>query len=342
MTKKTAHKNEKTINLALQGGGAHGAFTWGVLDRLLEEERLTVEGISATSAGGMNAALYAYGMIKGRQEAKDLLEAFWHKVSNNFMPATPPLLDTLMNATTSFLSPAHFLMGYTHIFSPYQFNLFDINPLRNILDELIDFDILRKQGTIKLFINATNVRTGKIKIFFLDELRRDMLLASACIPTMTKAVEVDGEYYWDGGYSGNPAIYPLFYKCDCTDTVIVQVNPFNIEDAPPTTAPAILNRINEISFNSTLMREMRSIAFVSKLMSAGRIDDRNNFKDMHIHMIDAEAVLKTLDFSTKYNPHWELLLHLKEVGRQTAEAWLAEHYDKIGVESSIDIEKMFF
>jgi NTE family protein len=168
-----------------------------------------------------------------------------------------------------------------------------------------------------------------------------MLLASACLPALFKAVEVNGEHYWDGGYSGNPAIYPLFYKCDCSDTVIVQINPFNIDEVP-TTAPDIMNRVNEISFNSTLMREMRSIAFVSKLISQGSVNERNNFKNMHLHMIEAEEVMLSLGRISKYNPDWDFLLHLKDIGRQAAQDWLEAHYDKIEVESSIDIEKMFF
>lgn len=337
----TAVKETKTVNLALQGGGAHGAFTWGVLDRLLEEESLTIEGISATSAGAMNAALVSYGLIKGHKEARMLLDTFWRRVSENFMHSHPAM-DKMLGKMAHIFSPASWIVDYTsHILSPYQFNLFDINPLRDILDDLVDFQVLRQHGTVKLFINATNVRTGKIKIFFLDEICRDMILASACLPSVFKAVEINGEHYWDGGYSGNPAIYPIFYKCHSTDTIIVQINPLNIEEVP-TTAPDIMNRINEISFNSTLMREMRSIAFVSRLISEGSSDERNNFKNMHLHMIEAESIMNSLGRITKYNPDLDFLLHLKEIGRQAAEDWITKNYDKIGVESSIDIEAMFF
>ncbi len=341
MTKIPSPRTKKTINLALQGGGAHGAFTWGVLDRLLEEEHLHIEGISATSAGAMNAALVSYGMITGRDEARLLLDRFWKKVSEGFVQMVPQG-HNLLKETAALFSPTIWMVDYaSHLFSPYQMNLFDANPLRDILNDLIDFETLRNEGIIKLFINATNVRTGKIKIFFLDEITRDMLLASACLPSLYKAVEVNGEHYWDGGYSGNPAIYPLFYKCECSDTVIVQINPFTIDELP-TTAPEIMNRINEISFNSTLMREMRSIAFVSKLISEGRVDERNNFKNMHLHMIEAEDIMVSLGRVSKYNPEWEFLKYLKEVGRQTADDWLNSCYDKIEVESTIDIEKMFF
>ncbi len=352
LTKKAAEKAKiarkrsgkvKTINLALQGGGSHGAFTWGVLERFLDEESIEVEAISGASAGSINAAIYAYGMeTGGREKTKDLLEAFWRKISAAaaMSPLQPTFMEKMMGNTNFSMNPSFYAMDYmTRMFSPYQFNVLDLNPLRDIVNELIDFQRMRKCNEVKLFINATNVRNGKIKVFNHSELTADMLLASACLPFLFKTVEVNGEYYWDGGYSGNPALYPLIYNCGCRDIVIIQINPINIEEVP-TSSQEILDRVNEISFNATLMREVRAIAFVTKLLDEKKLKP-NEYKRMLLHMVQAEDIMVGLGHNSKFNADWDFLLHLKEIGYQAADDWINENYDKIGKESSIDIQKMF-
>jgi NTE family protein len=244
----------KCVNLALQGGSAHGAFTWGVLDRLLEEPLIEVEGISATSAGAMNAAVMAHGLtVAGRKGAREALEEFWDGVAR----VTAPL-----EALQLFEVASRFL-------SPYELNPFNYNPLRQLI-RFIDFERLRQGSAIKLFVSATNVRTGKIKVFTDKEITADCVLASACLPFVYQAVEIDGEHYWDGGYMGNPALFPLIYSCQSRDILIVHVNPLERPDKPMS-AREIMNRVNEISFNSSLMREMRAVAFVTKLIDDGKL-----------------------------------------------------------------------
>jgi NTE family protein len=334
---------KKSLNLALQGGGAHGAFTWGVLDRLLEDERISIDGISGTSAGGMNAALLCYGMAKGgRTEARAMLEKFWKRVSQAaaMTPLQPSIFDKMIGSHDFAMTPSFMAMEFmTRVFSPSQLNIFDINPFRDILEDLVDFDVLRKFKDIKLFINATNVRTGKIKVFDSNKLTIEMLLASSCLPFLFKTVEVDGEPYWDGGYSGNPALFPLIYECLCKDIMVVQVNPIHIQQVP-TSAHDILDRVNEISFNTTLMREVRAIAFVSKLIDNGKVKS-DEYKSMKIHVIEAEEIMAGLGHASKFNADWEFLRHLKDVGRQSADEWIQKNYDKIGVESSIDVKEYF-
>ena len=330
----------KLINLALQGGGAHGAFTWGVLDRLLEDERIVIEGISAASSGAINAAVFASGLAEGgRQGAKRVLAKLWHRIAHlsSLSPLQPSLADRLFSSHSLNLSPAFMLFDVvTRLFSPYQLNPFNYNPLRQVLTEAVDFAALRSDHCpVKLFLSATNVRTGKIKVFRNDEIGPDAVLASACLPLMFQAVEIDGEHYWDGGYMGNPAIFPLIYGCDGRDVVIVHINP--LERAKlPTTAAEIMNRINEISFNSSLMREMRAIAFVTKLIDDGKILD-NSMKRMLIHGIDATDVITELAALDELNADWDNLTHLMKVGRARADAWIEKNFDRLGDESTVDI-----
>src|SRR6266566_1657857 len=265
----------KTINLALQGGGAHGAFTWGVLDRLLEEKDLGFEGLSATSAGAMNAAVFAYGLaVDGREGARKALTGYWKRVSDaaKLGPLQPNPIDRMLGDHKLTWSPVFSLMGIvTRVLSPYEFNPADYNPLREVVEQSIDFDVLRRPDCpVKLFLSATNVRTGKVKIFAGKEISTAAVMASACLPTMFHAVEIDGEAYWDGGYMGNPALFPIIYNCKSTDIVIVHINPLFRKEVPRA-ADDILNRINEISFNSSLMREMRAVSFVTKLVTQKRI-----------------------------------------------------------------------
>ncbi len=343
-TRRRDDEAPKQIALALQGGGMHGAFTWGVLDRLLEDGRLAIEGVSAASAGAMNAAVLAYGLLKGGEDAaREALHDFWQAVAQSAERYNPLRWTPWLKGTHSFgldhLPLYAFADMVLRIFSPYQFNPHNLNPLREVLESQVDFAVLRKQCPIQLYLCATNVETGKIRIFTGKDVCADAVLASACVPTLFQAVMIDGEHYWDGGYMGNPAIYPLIYNCKTRDVVIVHINPL-VRRGVPVTAAEILNRISEISFNSSLMREMRAIAFVTDLIQQGKLD-RGETKEMLIHSIRADDAMCALSVSSKYNADWGFLCELRDHGRREADAWLANHHRNIGHRSSIDIRKEF-
>jgi len=337
-------REPRTINLALQGGGAHGAFAWGVLDRLLDEPSLSFEGIVATSAGAMNAAVMAYGLAEGgRRGAQKALANFWRRVSHAaaFGPLQPSVLDRLSSSRSLEHSPAFVMFDLvTRLMSPYQFNPLNVNPLRGVLEHSIDLDAIRmSRCPVKLNICATNVRSGKVKVFGNDELSIDAIMASACLPFLFQAVEIDGEAYWDGGYMGNPAIFPLIYTCETPDVVIVHINPIERQEVPKS-AMEILNRINEISFNSSLMREMRAIAFVTQLIEsdAGKGLD---LKRIHVHGISDEEAMRGLGVSSKLNADWGALSDLRDRGRERAEEWIVANYDAIGQRSTVDIRSRY-
>jgi NTE family protein len=335
----------RTINLALQGGGAHGAFTWGVLDRLLDEKDLAFEGLSATSAGAMNAAAFAYGLaVNGREGAREALAGYWKRVSDaaRLGPLQPNPFDRMLGDHRLTWSPIFSLIDFvTRVLSPYQFNPANYNPLRDVVEQSIDFDVLRQPDCpVKLFLSATNVRTGKVKIFAGKEISASAVMASACLPTMFHAVEIDGEAYWDGGYMGNPALFPLIYNCKSTDIVTVHINPLFRKEIPRA-AGDILNRINEISFNSSLMREMRAVSFVTKLITQNRIVD-GELKQVLIHSIADDEFMGALGPKSKFNAaDWGFLIFLRDQGRKCAGDWLAKNFVKLGVESSVDIDKMY-
>ena len=334
----------KTINLALQGGGAHGAFTWGVLDRLLEDPHIEIEGISATSAGAMNATVTAYGLAEaGRSGARQALANFWRRVSHaaSLSPLQPSWFDRLIGNKSLENSPSYLLIDMiTRVLSPYQFNPINYNPLREVLAQVVDFDTLRSHSCpVKLYLSASNVRTGKVKVFGNDEITVDAVLASGCLPFLFQAVEIDGEAYWDGGYMGNPAIYPLIYNCDSRDVVLVHINPM-MRSELPRTASEILNRINEISFNSSLMREMRAIHFVTDLID-GDMLKKGALKKMNIHSISAEEAMSKLSIASKLNADWGFLCELRDVGRETAAAWLERNFEKLGRSSTVDIHATY-
>jgi NTE family protein len=341
---KPSSNQVRTINLALQGGGAHGAFTWGVLDRLLDENELAFEGLSATSAGAMNAAAFAYGLaIGGREGARKALTDYWKRVSEAARrgPLQPSPIDRMLADHRLSWSPMFAMIGFvSRMLSPYQFNPANYNPLREVVEQSIDFDVLRRSDCpVKLFLSATNVRTGKVKIFTGNEISVDAVMASACLPTMFHAVEIDGEAYWDGGYMGNPAIFPLIYGCDSADIVIVHINPLFRAEVPRS-ADDILNRINEISFNSSLMREMRAISFVTRLVTQKRVLD-GGLKHVLIHSISDDAFMGALTPTSKYNADWDFLVFLRDQGRKCTDKWLAENFVKLGVESSVDAETVY-
>lgn len=334
----------RTVNLALQGGGAHGAFTWGVLDRLLEEKDLAFEGLSATSAGAMNAAVFAYGLaIDGREGARKALTGYWERVSKaaRLGPLQPTPFDRMVGDHRLSWSPIFSMIGLvTRMLSPYQFNPANYNPLRNVVEQSIDFDVLQRPDCpVKLFLSATNVRTGKVKIFSGKEISLDAVMASACLPTMFQAVEIDGETYWDGGYMGNPAIFPLIYDCKSADVVVVHINPL-FRDEVPRSADDILNRINEISFNSSLMREMRAISFVTRLVTQKRVVD-GGLKHVLVHSISDDGFMNKLTPTSKYNADWDFLVFLRDQGRKCAGEWLTKNFEKLGVESTMDAEQVY-
>ncbi len=318
----------KRVNLAMQGGGAHGAFGWGVLDKLAEDGRLDIEGLSASSSGSMNAVVYADGRTRGGQDgAREALEKFWRNISA---------------AGAMFSFGLQLFQPLTGAFSPYQFNPFGFNPLRDLLRESVDLEAVHACTCVELFICATNVRTGQPQIFRNQEVTLDVVMASACLPTLFQAVEVKGEHYWDGGYMGNPALYPLIYHTQSRDIVIVHINPI-VRPQLPTTAAEIQNRLNEITFNSSLLRELRAISFVTKLIEQGWLKDeyRERLKRVLIHSILADGVMSGLSAASKLNTDWKFLCDLRDRGRAAAAGWLEANFDHLGHHSTVDLQSEF-
>jgi NTE family protein len=337
------HKGRKRVSLALQGGGAHGAFTWGVLERLMSDGRIFIDGLSGTSAGAMNAVVFTDGFLRGQQQgAIDALHTFWGRVSEGALVpmAIARAMAPLHQSWNMDDTPGYQVLdAVTRMFSPYQLNPMDIHPLRDILNEMVDFEGLRERSDIKLFVAATNVRTCKLKVFRTAEITVDSLLASACLPMLFRAVEINGESYWDGGYLANPAISPLVHECQCKDVVIVQINPMTRNDVP-CTAREILNRLNEISFNSSLMREMNGIATVSRMIDRGEAAP-TGYASVRFHMIEAQDAMSELGGSSKFNADWKFLTYLRELGMDAAGRWLDEHYGSIGERSTLDMIKTY-
>ena len=286
-------RDKKPVNIALQGGGSHGAFTWGVLDRLLEDGRLDFAAVSGTSAGAMNAVAMADGWVRD---------------------------------------------SISRLLSPYIANPYNINPLRDVVRAEIDFDNVRACKALKLFLSATNVETGQLRVFETGEINEDVVMASACLPLIFQAVEIDGAPYWDGGYGGNPALYPFFYANAAEDVLLVQINPV-VREGVPKTANEIQNRIDEITFNAALLREFRAIAFIKELIASGRIP-HGEYRDIRMHRIDADEALEDLSASSKVNAEWAFLEYLRDLGRSAAGDWLDENYDKVGRQPSLDLSDM--
>ncbi|HEY7670288.1 MAG TPA: patatin-like phospholipase family protein [Hyphomicrobium sp.] len=339
--------SRKPVNVALQGGGAHGAFAWGVLDKLLEDGRLDIEALSATSAGAMNAVVMAYGVsLAGKAGARDKLSEFWTEISRAgelYSPVRTLPWEKWLQAygfQSDFSPTYHAFQVLTHLFSPYQLNPFNFNPLKDVLLKVVDFEKLsRSDRATRIFLSATNVRTGKIRVFHNAELSVEVVMASACLPYVFQAVEIDGEAYWDGGFMGNPAIFPLIYNCTSKDVIIVHINPIERKKLPRT-APEIFDRMNEISFNSSLMREMRAVEFVTRLIDEGSLDAKK-YQRMRIHSIRDDAEMAQLGVATKLNPDWNFLCRLRDAGRRRAEDWLEQNFDRVGHDSSIDLAEIF-
>jgi NTE family protein len=351
--------NARPVNLALQGGGSHGAFTWGVLDALLEDGRIDIEGISGTSAGAMNAVALAHGFALAadtpgrdpREAAREALASFWNgivsmgAVSNSVSLVQRAPFEVLfggMGGAGNGNSPTQqwadaMTAWWSNSVSPYQSNPFDINPLKQFLERQIDFERLARYPTPKVFVVATRVTTGKAEVFSGKRLTAAAVMASACLPTVFKAVEIEGDFFWDGGYSGNPAIHPLIYNCQSRDIVLVQINPI-ARDKLPTTAAEIMDRMNEITFNAGLIAEIRAIDFVKRLLAQGKLD-ASHYKNVLMHRIDGGEVLEQFSASSKSSTDGHLIHQLHELGRSAGKAWLGKHYAALGVADTVNLAR---
>jgi len=338
----TFWKRRRKVNLALQGGGAHGAFTWGVLDYLLEDGRYDFEGASGTSAGAMNAVVLAQGLTSGGPDgAREALARFWTAVGES-VPFD--LITRTLDGKGFKVSPAvSFLLDLTHYFSPSQLNPFDLNPLRKVVESQIDFERLRSDSPLKLFVAATRANNGTLRIFRNADMSADAVLASACLPTIHHAIEIDGEPYWDGGYSANPAIYPLFYECASPDIVLVLLSPNKLGDSPAS-AREIHARAVDIAFNSAFRREMNAIMqareyAAASLVPLGRLERR--LQRLRFHLIDATRDMRSLPYESKMTAHMPFLETLRDMGRARARRWLLAEDAAVGRRSSLNLATAF-
>ena len=332
----------KIINMALQGGGAHGAFGWGVMDKFLEDGRVEVEGLSGTSAGSMNAVVYAYGKLKGNDGARQALHDFWKAISDAGQKFAIKKMPWDLGTVQKENPLQDMMKSMMSVLSPYQMNPMNYNPLREVLEQQVDFEELERSKLTKLFICATNVRTGKVKIFHTPEVTANVVLASACLPQVFQAVEINGEHYWDGGYMGNPVLYPLFYYTESRDVVILHINPIE-RPGPPTTSADIANRLNEITFNSSLIKELRSVYFVQQLLDNGWIKEehRDKLKYVLIHSVRADNAMSDLSSASKMSSDWAFLTMLRDRGRALATEWLQHNFEHLGVRSTVDLKREF-
>lgn len=333
------HSEGKPVSLALQGGGAHGAFMWGVVDQLLIDGRVSIEAISASGGGALSAAVLAQGLMDGGNEGgRAAMLALWTKVStaSKLLPIRMNVVDTFLGHVGLDLSPSTMALDYiTRIFSPSQFNLFDINPMRGIIEELVDFEKLRKHSKVAVYVNATHARTGKSVVFDTKQISLEAVMASSCLPYVFKTVHVDNQPYWDGSFSACPALSPLANNSTSPDILLVQVHPSQVDEVP-TGAADILDRATEMSFNAVLLQELRLIALYNRMIEAGALKQ----KPVHFHRIEAQDVLASLGRASKLNMDWDFLVHLHDLGAQAATDWLDAHFDKLGKKSSTDIESL--
>ncbi|MCH8178902.1 MAG: patatin-like phospholipase family protein [Proteobacteria bacterium] len=352
------------VSLALQGGGSHGAFTWGVLDRLLDDDGLSIGAISGTSAGALNGAVALSGYVTGyqaseaehgdahqarsdgRRHAQQALRAFWQDVSQHgplFSPLTLQADGQLKSQFNFDQFPAYqWLNLFMRAFSPYEFNPLNLNPLRTVLERHVAVEALHTGCAhcgIPLFVTATSVRTGQARVFAAEELSLDALMASACLPFIFQAVEIEGEHYWDGGYTGNPALYPLIYHTELSDLLLVRINPLQRTEHP-TRSIDIIDRLSEITFNASLIGEMRAIAFVKRLLKEDKLD-RGRYKNLHMHMVADDEGMAEFNASSKFNTDWAFLQTLHKLGHRAASRWLKAHRDQVGEHSTFQIEEFF-
>ena len=340
---KKASATTKRINLALQGGGAHGAFTWGVLEQILSDERLSIEGISGTSAGAVNAVMLADGLCRGgREEAQKRLGDFWRAASStgNLPALQRAVMERLLSFTPIEGAPVQaWINALSRYFSPYDVNPLNINPLKDLIERFVDFETLRANSDLQLFISATNVQTGHVRIFPRDKITADAVMASACLPLLFRAVEIDGVPYWDGGYLGNPVIFPFFRTTATEDVLVVQINPL-VRQSTPTSSSEIMNRINEITFNSSLLAEYRAIDFVARLIDQGRLPrgiGPGEYRRINVHRIVLDRFGTHLDTFSRLSTDYDFFDMLHISGKRAARRFLDEHFDDIGIRTTVDL-----
>src|SRR5437763_8437488 len=342
-SKNPPPSGKKRINLALQGGGAHGAFTWGVLDELLADQRIEIEGISGASAGALNAVMVADGLARGGpEEARKRLGEFWQGASID--GGLPRVQRAVLERLFSFLpvagSPAQaWFDALSQFWSPYDLNPLNINPLKDLIERFVDFEAIRNHIELQLFISATNVQTGRLRIFGRDKISADVVMASACLPLLFKAVEIDGAPYWDGGYMGNPAIFPFFSTTETEDVLLVQINP-RVRQVTPTSTQDIMNRINEITFNSSLLDEFRPVDVVRRLIDQKRLPrgtGPGEYRRINVHRIALDEAFRKLTASSKLNSDYDFFLMLRNGGRRAARNFLDAHFDDIGRDGTVDL-----
>lgn len=340
--------DRKRINLALQGGGALGAYTWGVLDRILEDDRLVIDAVSGASAGAMNGVVLCEGIAEGGEgAARTALRKFWDGIAaaGQYSPFRRTPMQLMMQqamgeaASNLFMAPFEaWLAAWGRVASPYQ-QMETVNPIKGVLEDLVDFKLVHKCTQVRLFVAATNVETGRARIFTNAEITADVVLASACLPQLFRAVEIEGEHYWDGGFMGNPPLFPLFTSPDARDIMIVQINPIE-RPGVPQDASAIAQRINEITFNASLLRELHAIDFVARLLDEDRLD-AERYRKMLIHVIADDSALVPLASGAKLNTDMAFLESLFQIGRLACDRWLDTHFDDLGVRSTVDVRRMF-
>jgi len=333
----------RKINLALQGGGSHGAFTWGVLDHFLADGRLEITGISGASAGAMNAVMLADGLTRGGpEEARKRLAEFWRATSTGgeLPPIQRAMTDRMISLMPFAATPMqNWFEAMSRYFSPYELNPLNINPLSQLVERLVDFDALRANTELALYISATNVHTGRLRVFANEKITADVVMASAALPFMFRAVEIDGVPYWDGGYMGNPAIFPFLHATEAEDVVVVQINPVS-RDSTPKTSGEIINRLNEITFNSALISELRTMDFVNQLIDDGRLPrgtGKDQYRRLNIHRIDLGILGTRLAASSKMKTDYEFFELLHRAGKRAAKKFLDAHFDDLGHRSTIDL-----
>lgn len=326
------------VDLALQGGGSHGAFTWGVLDRLLEDDRILIDAVSGTSAGAMNACAVVEGLARGGPErAQEKPRDYWQAVSAAAIAS--PMKRSLLNRMTGRWSLANspafsWTKNFFRNYSPYELNPFGFNPLRDLVGRTFDFDAINECNSVKLFLGATNVRTGRPKVFRQPEISVDAVLASACLPFLSHTVEIGGEGYWDGGYMGNPPLFPSVDETEARDLIIVRINPFERQEIPKT-AYEIDDRLNEITFNASLLKELRSLYFLAEIIREEKLE-REAYRDTRLHCIAADDEMRELGASSKLNAEWDFLEFLHDLGRRTADNWLITHGNDLGARSTFN------
>ncbi len=338
-----ASSSIKRVNLALQGGGAHGAFTWGVLEQILADERLAIEGISGTSAGAINAVMLADGLTRGgREEAQKRLADFWRAASStgNLPVLQRAVMERLLSFTPLEGTPVQaWIDAVSRYFSPYDVNPLNINPLKELIEHFVDFEKLQANSDLQIFISATNVQTGRVRVFPREKITAAAVMASACLPLLFRAVEIDGVPYWDGGYLGNPVIFPFFRTTTTEDVLVVQINPL-VRQATPTSASEIMNRINEITFNSSLIGEYRAIEFVARLIDQGRLPrgiGPGEYRRINMHRIVLDRFGTHFDAFSKLSTDYDFFDMLHVSGKRAARRFLDEHFDYIGVKSTVDL-----